>query len=431
MQKPDTLCMAPWTHTYLSPQTERRMCCASREPAQNFRQYIDTSAGTGKYIPITLEEHWNSEHMRSVRKRMLAGETLPECAVCNDKLLNTSVYRSYFNSLFDHKYLQVVEQTDATGYTTMKPVSWDYRFSNLCNFKCRMCGDMLSSSWESEQRQHNMINWADPKNEWMRPEVKKQIENFQHSQIEQEFADAVENHRVEEVYWVGGEPLMYEQHWRYMQRIIELGDGPSVYARYNTNLSRISYRGCNLYRDILNSLRDWQVCASIDGTERIGEYIRTGLDYETWLENFKAGVAVARHRRQMRLDFTLTLPGMFEVGNIQQLANDLGVDILAKVVFSFTPDIVMSPLALPRSVLDPWVDEIINAGVAGPLKDILVQLKTRPTFQEQYGETAYRAGIAKGKARVLQLESIRSQSITMDEILSKRADVYEWWNTIG
>ena len=54
--KPKTLCLAPWTHTYLSPQTERRMCCASREPAQNFEQYIDTASGTGKYIPITLEE---------------------------------------------------------------------------------------------------------------------------------------------------------------------------------------------------------------------------------------------------------------------------------------------------------------------------------------------------------------------------------------
>jgi hypothetical protein len=32
---------------------------------------------------------------------------------------------------------------------------------------------------------------------------------------------------------------------------------------------------------------------------------------------------------------------------------------------------------------------------------------------------------------VLQLESIRTQSITMDEILSKRADVYEWWNSIS
>ena len=423
--------MAPWTHTYLSPQTERRMCCASREPAQNFQQYIDTTAGSGRYIPITLDEHWNGEHMRSVRRRMLADETLPECEVCNDKLLNTNVYRSYFDSLFGDKYKQVVETTDASGYTTMKPVSWDYRFSNLCNFKCRMCGDMLSSSWESEQRQHNMINWSNPKNNWMKPGIKNEIEQFQTTQIEAEFAAAVEDHRIEEVYWVGGEPLMYEQHWRYMQRIIELGDGGNVYARYNTNLSRISYRGCNLYRDILSHVRDWQICASIDGTGRIGEYIRTGLNYESWLENFKAGVAVARHRRQMRLDFTLTLPGMFEILNIQQLSNDLGVDILAKVVFSFTPDIVMSPLALPRSVLDPWVDELLNAGVAGPLKDILVQLKTRPTFQEQYGETAYRAGIAQGRDRVLKLESIRTQSTTMDEILSKRRDVYEWWNSIS
>jgi hypothetical protein len=423
--------MAPWTHTYLSPQTERRMCCASREPAQNFQQYIDSSAGTGRYIPITLEEHWNSDHMRSVRRRMMAGETLPECEVCNNKLLNTDVYRSYFNNLFGNKYKQVIETTDASGSTTMKPVSWDYRFSNLCNFKCRMCGDMLSSSWESEQRQHDMINWSNPKNNWMKPDIKKQIEQFQTTQIEAEFAAAVEDHRVEEVYWVGGEPLMYEQHWRYMQRIIELGDGPRVYVRYNTNLSRINYRGCNLYRDILNHVRDWQICASIDGTGRIGEYIRTGLDYEEWLENFKEGIKVSTHRRQMRLDFTLTLPGMFEVENMQQLADDLGVDILAKVVFSFSPDIVMSPLALPRSVLDPWVDEIINAGVAGPIKDILVQLKARPTFQEQYGEETYRAGIARGRARVLQLESIRTQSTTMDEILSKRRDVYEWWNAIG
>jgi hypothetical protein len=431
MNKPDTLCMAPWTHTYLSPQTERRLCCASRESATNFQQYIDSNAGTGNYIPVTLEQHWNSDHMRSVRRRMMAGETLPECEVCNNKLLNTDVYRSYFNNLFQHKYLQVLESTDETGYTTMQPVSWDYRFSNLCNFKCRMCGDMLSSSWESEQRQHDMIDWSNPKNNWMNPEIKKQIEHFQTNQVEAEFAAAVEDHRVEEVYWVGGEPLMYEQHWRYMQRIIELGDGPRVYARYNTNLSRVSYRGCNLYKDVLAYLRDWQICASIDGTGAIGEYIRTGLDYQAWLENFKAGVAIAKHRRQMRLDFTLTLPGMFEVLNIQQLAKDLGVDILAKVVFSFTPDIVMSPLSLPRSILDAWVDEILNAGVAGPLKDILVQLKTRPTFLEQYGLDAYLKGVAKGKARVLQLESIRTQSTTMDEILSKRADVYEWWNSIG
>ena len=433
MNKPATMCMAPWVHTYLSPQTERRMCCASREPAQNFEQYIDTKAGTGKYVPITLDEHWNGEHMKSVRRRMMAGETLPECEVCNDKLLNTSVYRSYFDSLFGHKYNSIIENTDVTGYTTLKPVSWDYRFSNLCNFKCRMCGDMLSSAWESEQRQHNMINWHNPKNNWMLLDVKKQIENFQDTQIEAEFSQAVEEHRVEEVYWVGGEPLMYEQHWRYMKRIIELGDGKNVYARYNTNLSRVNYRGINLYRDILSGLRDWQICASLDGTGSIGEYIRTGLEYNEWLKNFREGNKIRTHSRQLRIDFTLTLPGMFEVAKIAALAEQEGVEVLAKVIFSFSPDIVMSPLALPREILDPWVDETISKlaqNGAGPLKDILVQLKTRPTFEEQW-PNEYQTAIAKGKSRVLQLEQIRTQPITMTDILAQRPDVLKWWMNIG
>ena len=427
--KPETLCMAPWTHTYLSPQTERRMCCASREPAQNFQQYIDTAAGTGRYIPITLEEHWNSDHMRSVRRRMMNGETLSECEVCNDQLLNTSVYRSYFNQLFGHKYNEAMANTTEDGSTTMLPVSWDYRFSNLCNFKCRMCGDMLSSAWETEQRQHGMIDWANPKNNWMQPVIKKQIEEFQDTQIEAEFSQAVEEHRVEEVYWVGGEPLMYEQHWRYMKRIVELGDGPNVYARYNTNLSRVDYKGINLYRDILSRIRDWQICASLDGTGPIGEYIRTGLDYNTWLANFRQGIAIHRHRRQMRIDFTLTLPGMFEVIRIAELARQEGVDILAKVIFSFSPDIVMSPLALPRELLEPWIDEILHSIDKGALSDILVQLKTRPTFAEQW-PNEYQAALAKGRRRVLQLEQIRNDSFTMADILSVRPAILEWWNSI-
>ena len=426
--RPETLCMAPWTHTYLSPQTERRMCCASREPAQNFEQYLDTAAGTGKYIPITLDEHWNSEHMKSVRRRMMAGETLPECTVCNDKLLNTDVYRSYFWGLFGHKYDQAMQSTNTDGSTTMKPVSWDYRFSNLCNFKCRTCGDMLSSAWESEQRQHNMIDWSNSKNNWMRPEIKREITQFQDTQIEAEFAQAVEEHRVEEIYWVGGEPLMYEQHWRYMKRIIELGDGGKLYARYNTNLSRVVHAGCDLYLHLLGNIRDWQICASIDGTGQIGEYIRTGLAYSSWLLNFKRGLEIARHRRQMRIDFTLTLPGLFEVKNIQQLANELGVDILAKVIFSFTPDIVMSPLALPRSILDRKVDDLVPH-VTGALRDVLLQLKQRPTFEEQWPDQ-YQAGLARGKTRVLQLENVRKDSFTMDDILREDADIYHWWKNI-
>ena len=422
--------MAPWTHTYLSPQTERRLCCASREPAQNFTQYIDTASGTGEYDPVTLEAHWNSEHMRSVRRRMRAGETLPECEVCNDKLLNTDVYRTYFNRLFAHKYEEVMAATDDTGYTTARPVSWDYRFSNLCNFKCRTCGDMLSSSWESEQRQHNMTDWSNSKNNWMRPRVREQISRFQDTQIEQEFAEAVEQHAVEEVYWVGGEPLMYEQHWRYMRRIIELGDGPGVYARYNTNLSRVEYKGTNLYTDILAHIRDWQICASLDGIGATGEYIRTGLNYESWLENFIQGRRLAKNRRQMRIDFTLTLPGLFQVENINNLSQSLDVDVLAKVVFSFTPDIIMSPLALPRQLLDTTVDDLVDRLPVGALQDLLLQLKQRPTFAEQW-PAEWAVALAKGKRRVLQLEQIRGDTYTMSDILRPNRAIHEWYQAIA
>jgi hypothetical protein len=221
-----------------------------------------------------------------------------------------------------------------------------------------------------------------------------------------------------------------------MHRIVELGDGKNVYARYNTNLSRINYRGINLCTDILARLRDWQICASLDGTGSIGEYIRTGLDYEAWLKNFQEVVAISTHRRQARIDFTLTLPGMFEVRNIQRLADELGVDILAKVVFSFSPDIILSPLALPKNILHAWIDELlVSQDPAGhlqnsSLRDILIQLKQRPTFEEQWPDI-YKQAVAQGKRRVLQLESIRQDKFTLADILSERKDAFEWYRSIN
>jgi len=213
-----------------------------------------------------------------------------------------------------------------------------------------------------------------------------------------------------------------------MKRIIELGDGSRVYARYNTNLSRVDYCGVNLYRDILSNIRDWQICASLDGTGRIGEYIRTGLDYQQFLENFRAGIKYSRNRRNMRLDFTLTLPGMFEVENMQALAKKLNVEILAKVVFSFSPDIIMSPLALPRELLDPWLDELIG-NASGAMRDLLIQLKTRPTFREQW-PNEWQAGLLKGKFRVIDIERIRNDQLTLRDIFKARPKILEWYDSI-
>ena len=89
----------------------------------------------------------------------------------------------------------------------------------------------------------------------------------------------------------------------------------------------------------------------------------------------------------------------------------------------------MSPLALPRKILDRMVDQLINNNVLGSaLHDVLVQLKNRPTMEEQFAD--YGVGMQKGKRRVLKLESIRNDTFTMKDILSKDQEVLDWWESI-
>ena len=413
--------MAPWTHTYLSPQTERRMCCASREPAQSFKQYIDTGNDANEYKPLTLKEHWNSDHMKSVRLRMMAGEELPECEVCDHKLLNTDVYRSYWNQLFKDRVDDAFDKTDETGATTMQTISFDYRFNNLCNFKCRMCGDMLSSSWEAESRKHN--RWSKESQPWMASPLREQIIKFQDTQVVQEFVDAVETKTIKEIYWCGGEPLMWDMHWKAMERIIELGFAGQVYVRYNTNLSRTSYKGIKLF-DLLPQFQDWQICSSLDGTREVGEYIRDGLNYEQWLRNFKEGMAVAKTSREMRLDYTITMPGLLELKNMFDLSQELNTEILTKVMFTFSEDEILSPLALPKELLHTIIDEALEymepraTRKQRALIDVIKNLKNRETF----------TATKKGKERQESIDKIRGQNIT--NILSRDKRILEWWTNI-
>jgi hypothetical protein len=367
---------------------------------------------------------------------MMAGETLPECEVCNDKLLNTDVYRSYFSHLFGHLYNDLWHNTDADGHTTMDTISWDYRYSNVCNFKCRMCGDMLSSAWESEVLNNQMVSLDNPKNNWLRQDNRQLIKEFVSNTVVPEFMSAVEAKSIREIYWVGGEPLLYPQHWSAMNRIVELDYADQVRVRYNTNLSQINYKGTDLY-NILGNFANWEICASLDGTGSVGEYIRTGLEYDHWLENFKLGVASQKRPRQMRIDFTLTLPGMVEIANIVRLAKDLNVGLLSKVVFSFSSDILLSPLALPRDILMPWIESIqqeiapLIDHQTQSMWDLLEQLKTRATFEEQYGIETAKVSAIRGKAHILKLESIRKDAkLSMQDILNSYQPVAEWWKSI-
>ena len=435
-------CTAPWTHTYISPQSERRMCCASREEHMMQRQYIDASndESTGKYKevgtiedykPISLKEHWNSPYMMDIRKKLMAGEEIPQCAVCNDSILSQSTYRQWFTGfLFQNKIDQCFEETDDDGYTAMEPISFDYRVSNLCNFKCRMCGEPLSSTREAEKRKHDL--WTPENQPFMVPENKKIIETFQKEVVEEEFWEYICSGTVEELYWVGGEPLMYDIHWRAMDRLSQDDNLKKVHLRYNSNLSRVRFKDYYLY-DGLPQAKDWTMCASIDGTGQIGEFIRTGLNWNQWDKNFREGVALPGGKDKMLMDLTITGPGMFDLKNFFDYALELDVKIETKRMFAFHPDIVLSAMAWPRHILDRIIDDLLDyiRPRATHKQETLIRelegMKQSPTFEEQWPDT-HKESFFNGRNWQDKIAEIRpEQNMRIEDIYQEDPELYAWW----
>ena len=441
-------CMAPWTHTYISPQSERRLCCASREEHSFQKQYIDSSndakygevteskTSLDQYKPMSLKEHWNSPYMKDIRVKLMKGEEIPQCDVCNKNLLMEGhSYRGWFTgSLFRDKIQEAFDKTDDTGYTTMEPISFDYRISNLCNFKCRMCGEQLSSSWEAEKRMNNV--WSPENQPFMVPEIKEAMENFQQEVVEPEFRDAISRGIVEEIYWVGGEPLMYDVHWWALQEMTQNGSAKDCYLRYNSNLSRVQFGNKNLY-DFLPQFKDWMMCASIDGTGEIVEYIRSGIKWDQWLENFKQGCELPNGKNKMILDLTITAPGMFSIKDLFDLSNELGVKIETKITFAFHPDIMWSPTSWPREILNEVVDDLLDyikpradEWRHGTLIANLEALKySRNTHEEEWPDT-YKQAAKNGKGWVMFLEKIRKSNMSLRDIYSRNSKLLEWWDNI-
>ena len=427
-------CVAPWTHTFVSPQGERRLCCASREEPSFQKQYIDKGTDNdNEFDPVSLETHWNSDYMKDIRKRMLNGERLSTCEVCNSNILNLHTYKNYFNkTLFPHKIDEILKNTDETGHTELKPVSYDYRISNLCNFKCRMCGEQLSSAWETEKNKNKQVDYRN--NKWMEPTTRKEIGRFQEEVLEKELQRAVDENLIEEIYWVGGEPLMWERHWSIMHQLVKSKQSKNVVIRYNTNLSRIRYKNYYLY-DLLPYFKRINLCASIDGVGDVGEYIRTGLNWQEWLENFKKGMFLIDQYGDDALvfDVTLTTPGFFDLKNLFDTVTELDVKSYLKITFAFDPSVLMSPMCLPRDILDNEIYRLIdymeskqttkNKIYVDTLKDML----TRQNFYEQWPEEVD-SGLSKGKRNIEFLETIRNQKTTFRETLNREAK--KWWDLI-
>jgi len=208
-------CLMPWIHFHIWPNGKVFPCCLA-----------DPEISMGDIHQQPLKEIWNSAEYKRLRTNMLSGKESKECRRCYELESSADVYTLRKNSLasFGH-LLSEVQKTKPDGTLPETKMAYmDIRFSNLCNFKCRTCGPIFSSSWQEEVSAHSPSD-----HQKVIPLSLLSQENFW-----QQLEPLLEH--VEEVYFAGGESLISPEHYKILKAWIKQGR-TDIRLRYTTNFS--------------------------------------------------------------------------------------------------------------------------------------------------------------------------------------------------
>lgn len=265
LMKKDTICAVPWMHLNFEPNGKVVPCCLT-SPHNYFAGDLNTNI---------IEEVWNSQNMKDLRKDMLAGIEPKICNKCFDSEKVTGESGRYYHSKEFPDVLEKIPNitlNDGTC-TEMKLMYWDFRFSNLCNFKCRSCGPRYSSAWVQDAKK---LGQSDQEKVWNIESVDNKT-NFDFLQ------DQVKH--VRKIYFAGGEPLLMPEHWQILEMLVE-NNRFDVKINYNTNASILEYGKKN----VLDYWQQWdkwkiEVWPSIDEIDQRAELIRSGTVWPKVQEN--------------------------------------------------------------------------------------------------------------------------------------------------
>lgn len=276
-----TICAVPWMHLNFEPNGKVIPCCLT-----SVHNYF-----AGDLTNQSIDEIWNSDNMKALRKDMIEGREPEICRKCFDRERVTGESgRTYHNRDFPIVLDKIPDITLEDGTCTeMKLLYWDFRFSNLCNFKCRSCGPRYSSAWVPDAKK---LGLTDQEKVWNIESVDDKT-NFEFLRDQIKY--------VQRIYFAGGEPLLMPEHWQILDMLAQ-AKRFDVKLSYNTNASVLTYGKKN----VIDYWRQWdwgklEIWPSIDEVGERAELIRSGTVWNKVESNLK---------ELMTLDNAIVRPGI-------------------------------------------------------------------------------------------------------------------------
>lgn len=283
-------CPIPWNFQAIRANGDLRVCCQANVTKNQgvLRKEDGTSYNASK---DNLVESRNSELMKIVRSNMLAGVWSEECGRCkSEEETGLNSRRTYENQQWpmDMDKIHRLTGLDGSINTAEFPVVYyDLRFGNFCNLKCRMCGPTDSSAWYDDWIALTGSNKFKDTSGVI--EIKEDsngfnVEAFNWPSYEpfwEQLEANIEN--IEHVYFAGGEPMLIERHYDFLEKCVNKGVAKNILIEYNTNMSTLPSRVTKLW----TQFKQVRVGASIDGFGKVVEYQRHPAKWDKMLSNLQ------------------------------------------------------------------------------------------------------------------------------------------------
>lgn len=434
---PDTnkaICLYPFSHAASHPNNDRILCCVqANEPV--------AKGGT-------LEEYWNNDKMREIRRDMLAGKKRPECVNCykQEERIGTSVRFNIGSPHRQHWWGRFSDTELATGHLNRLPTDFDYRTIH-CNLSCTHCGPHYSTAWQKEIRDLQAVVLPDERL-MLSPQTDYKLDPEQEAIFGDELIQAIDDRRLEYIYWAGGEPMMSPMHWRVMDHLQEAYKVDptwvkTVRIRYNTNLTRSTWKNINVYEYLSNL--NVELSPSLDGVGPVFNYVRNGGDWDKVAVNWESCV---KHLKGTSVATVVTSLWIFDVDNFFDFFEPYNPLYMSQTLQTWdkgypwppSSSAALDPALFPAEIMIPAIDHAIER--INNLKDdnkhgfpsdwskqkfITILNAYKDEHERKHEDLAVHRSTIKDIIR--QLERLRPESNTMSNVLMKvNTEAWIWWN---
>ena len=400
-------CVAPWMTLNIRQDGQVSPCCVC--------EYV-----YGDINKKSLWEIWNDEPIKKFREGMVNGIPHKNCEVCyNNQAAGKSSMREDYNiNLFDplaswwFDYKKFVYETN-DDYSVNKPgfVFWDLKLSNKCNFKCRMCSWTSSSSFELEQFGKISGKWNASEKTY------EEVEPFLGV--------------VEHIYFSGGESIIIDEHWKIMDKLIELGRNNKVTVAYNSNFSNLVYKGRHIF-DLWDQFnREMQVHISVDGVGARGELIRKGFNWDRFVshaEQFRERFRNKELTHELHFDCTIQALNIFDFVTLHQYLYNSG---LMKNIDFFFMNFLQTPREMSVWILDKKTKEAAKENIRNHIDNFLIPNKSKVCVEFCESLITYMDLYQEQKLIPQFLDSMRRfDKIRNENIIETFPEFQRIWNVI-